>query len=346
MKTVAFVFGRFNPPTIGHGKLLDALKATAQRERADYYVFTSHSQDAKKNPLSKNQIFRYMALMFPGFKKSFRQKYKSEIRNVFDVATAFHGEYEKLVMVVGSDRVSDFTSLLNSYNGIKAKHGFYEFKEIEVISAGERDPDAVGASGMSASKMRAAAVKGDFESFKLGVPSLMSDSDTKDMFNSVRKGLKLDVIREGMKRRRGLQKPVVVEKKVQIDTKELTWQGYDTINLSTCDEAFELFDEIVNSVGEGTFTTPEKAYLKEALILTDKCLNIAQIPEEEITETDEQNYMKQAEVAIKLLETIKKRTGIPFEYSFLNDLQVKVVNSRIQPKKSFTQFSGEIYGIR
>ena len=174
MKTVAFVFGRFNPPTIGHGKLLDALKATAQRERADYYIFTSHSQDTKKNPLSKNQIFRYMALMFPSFKKAFKQKYGSnEIRNVFDVADAFHGEYEKLIMVVGSDRVDDFTSLLNSYNGIKAKHGFYEFKEIEVISAGERDPDAVGASGMSASKMRAAAVKGDFDTFKDGIfPSI------------------------------------------------------------------------------------------------------------------------------------------------------------------------------
>ena len=347
MKTVAFVFGRFNPPTIGHGKLLDALKATAQRNRADYYIFTSHSQDAKKNPLSHNQIFRYMALMFPSYKKKFRQKYgKSEIRNVFDIASAFHGEYEKLVMVVGSDRVSDFTSLLNTYNGIKAKHGFYEFKEIEIVSAGERDPDMEGATGMSASKMRAAAVKGDFDTFKDGIPSAMSDKDAKDMFNSVRTGLKLDVIREGMKRRRGLQEPVVVEKKVQIDAKELTWQGYDTINLSTCDEAFELFDEIVNSIGEGTFTTPEKAYLKEALILTDKCLTIAQIPKEKITETDEQNYMKQSEVATKLLETIEKRTGIPFEYSFLNDLQVKVVDNRVQPKKSFTQFSGEIYGIR
>ena len=79
--------------------------------------------------------------------------------------------------------------------------------------------------------------------------------------------------------------------------------------------------------------------------MTDKCLTIVQIPEEEITETDEQNYMKQSEVAIKLLETVGKRTGIPFEYSFLNDLQVKVVDN-VQPKKSFTQFSGEMYGIR
>ena len=199
---------------------------------------------------------------------------------------------------------------------------------------------------MSASKMRHAATQGDFEAFIIGASDELTVKDKRNMMNDVRKGLKLDAIREAMKRRRGLDKPVVVEPKKYLEQKELSWQGYDTINLSTCIEAFELFDEIVNSVGDGTFTTPEKAYLKEALILTDKCLTIAQIPKEKITETDEQNYMKQSEVATKLLETIGKRTGIPFEYSFLNDLQVKVVDNRVQPKKSFTQFSGEIFGIR
>ena len=166
------------------------------------------------------------------------------------------------------------------------------------------------------------------------------------MMNDVRKGLKLDSIREAMKRRRGYEKPVIVEHKDNIETKELSWQGYDTVNLSTCDEAFELFDEIINSVGEGTFTKAEFAYLKEALILTDKCLCISQVPEEEITEEDVKNYIESSDKAIKLLETVKKRTGIPFEYSFLNDLQVKVVNHRVQPRKTFTQFSGEMYGIR
>ena len=326
MKTVAFVFGRFNPPTIGHGKLLDALKATAQRMRADYYIFTSHSQDSKRNPLSKNEIFQYMALMFPSFKRSFKQKYGGkEIRNVFDVAAAFDGEYDKLVMVAGSDRVDEFTSLLNTYNGIKAKHGFYEFKEIEVISAGERDPDAEGVTGMSASKMRKAATQGDFDTFKLGVPAIMKDKDTKDMMNSVRKGLKLDTIRENMKRRRGLQEPVEIEEKQKVEPTELTYQGYETISLSTCSEAFELFDEIVNSIGEGTFTTPEKGYLKESLILVDKCLTIANTPKELIEEQDIDAYLKYSQKAIKLLEGIQKRYGIPFEYMFLNNLQVGVI---------------------
>ena len=265
-------------------------------------------------------------------------------KNVFEIAVDLNGKYDKLVMVAGSDRVDEFTSLLNSYNGIKSKHGFYEFKEIEVKSAGERDPDADGASGMSASKMRKAATQGDFKAFLLGASDELTVKDKKNMMNDVRKGLKLDTIREGMKRRRGVQDPIVAEMYSMIDATELSWQGYDTINLSTCNEAFELYDELVNSIGEASFTKPELAYLKESLILVDKCLTIAQAPEEKINEHDVRDYIQCSSKAIKLLETVGKRTGIPFNYSFLNDLQVKVVED-IQPKKSFTQFSGEMYGI-
>ena len=341
MKTAVFVFGRFNPPTIGHGKLLNALTATAQRVGGDALVYTSSTQDAKKNPLTKTQIFKYMKKAFPKEKKSFQTR--STARTAIEVAVELHEKYDKLMMVVGSDRVADFTSLLNTYNGIKSKHGFYEFKEIEIVSAGERDPDAVGASGMSASKMRAAAVQGDFDTFKDGIPSAMSDKDAKNMFNDVRAGLGLDVVREGMKRRRGLQEPVLVEKKEQIDAKELTWQGYETLNLSTCDEAYELYDELVNSISESSFTRPELAYLKESLILVDKCLTIAQAPEL-IKEQDVRDYMQYSGKAIRLLKSVGKRVGIPFNYSFLNDLQVQVAED-IKPIKTFTQFSGEMYGI-
>jgi len=249
-------------------------------------------------------------------------------------------------MVVGSDRVSDFSSLLNTYNGIKAKHGFYEFKEIDTVSAGERDPDAIGASGMSASKMRDAAVQGDFNLFRTGIPSAMNNKDAKNMMNDVRVGLKLDVIREGMRRRRGTQKTQLVTNcDLKIESKELTWQGYETLTLSTCDEAYEMYDEIVNSIVPSTFTKPELAYLKESLILVDKCLTITQVPKEMIEELDVQNYMQYSSKAIKLLENIGKRTGIPFNYSFLNDLQVQVAED-IKPIKTFTQFSGEMYGIR
>ena len=160
-----------------------------------------------------------------------------------EIAAELNGKYDKLVMVAGSDRVDEFTSLLNSYNGIKSKHGFYEYKEIDIVSAGERDPDAAGASGMSASKMREAAVQGDFDLFRTGIPSAMNNKDAKNMMNDVRVGLRLDVVREGMKRRRGVQKPLVTPTYDTIDAKELTWQGYETLNLSTCDEAYEMYDE-------------------------------------------------------------------------------------------------------
>ena len=342
MTTAVFVFGRFNPPTIGHEKLINAVIAVNQREGGTALIYGSHTQDSRTNPLSHKQKFKWLIKMFPRMKKSLQSK--ATEKNVMEIAAELNGKYDKLVMVAGSDRVDEFTSLLNSYNGIKSKHGFYEFKEIEVKSAGERDPDAEGASGMSASKMRKAATQGDFKAFLLGASDELTVNDKRNMMNDVRKGLKLDTIREGMKRRRGLQEPVEVTIATAWDAKELTWQGYDTINLSTCNEAFELYDEVVNSIGQATFTKPELAYLKESLILVDKCLTIAQAPEEKINEHDVRDYMQCSSKAIKLLETVGKRTGIPFNYSFLNDLQVKVVED-IQPKKSFTQFSGEMYGI-
>ena len=344
MSTVVFAFGRFNPPTIGHEKLINAVIAVSQREGATALIYGSHSQDSRKNPLSHSEKFKYLKKMFPRQKKILQSS--SKARNIMEIAAEMSEKHNKLILIAGSDRVTEFKSLLNSYNGKKSKHGFYEFEEIDVVSAGERDPDADGASGMSASKMREAAIKGDFESFLMGASEELTIKDKRNMMNDVRKGLKLDSIREAMKRRRGYEKPVIVEHKDNIETKELSWQGYDTVNLSTCTEAYELFDEVVNSVGEGTFSTSEKGYLKEALMLTDKCLCISQVPEEEITEEDVQNYIETSDKAIKLLETVKKRTGIPFEYSFLNDLQVKVVDNKIQPRKTFTQFSGEMYGIR
>jgi len=343
MKTAVFVFGRFNPPTIGHEKLINATIAAGQRERGDVFIYGSHSNDSKSNPLTHKEKMGYLKKMYPRLKKSIKDTAKE--RNVLEISATLTKKYDKLIMVAGSDRVDDFTSLLNSYNGIKSKHGFYEFKEIEVVSAGERDPDAEGASGMSASKMRNSAVKGDFETFLLGASSELTVKDKKKMMNDVRKGLKLDSIREAMKRRRGLEEKPVEKPITYIEATELSWQGYDTENLSTCDEAFELFDEIINSVGEGTFTKAEFAYLKEALILSDKCLTIAQVPEELIEDQDVRDYIECSNKATKLLETIRKRTGIPFNYSFLNDLQVRVVKN-VQPKKSFTKFSGEMYGVR
>ena len=344
MKTAVFTFGRFNPPTIGHEKLINAVVAVNQREGGTAYIYGSQSQDSKKNPLSHTEKFKYLKKMFPRLKSSLQSN--SKTRNIMEIAAELSGKYNKLIMVAGSDRVSEFKSLLNTYNGKKAKHGLYEFDEIEVVSAGERDPDADGASGMSASKMRKAATQGDFESFLMGVSSELTVKEKKNMMNDVRKGLRLDTLREAMKRRRGEEEKLVEKPISHVEATELSWQGYDTVSLSTCDEAFELFDEIVNSVGEGTFTNSEFAYLKEALILTDKCLTIVDTPSDILNEEDVQNYMDYSKKAISLLENVKKRTGIPFSYSFLNDLQVSMGDENTIPKKSFTQFSGEMYGVR
>ena len=182
--TAVFTFGRLNPPTIGHGKLIDAMaKQQSKNSGSKMHIFVSHSQDAKKNPLSYNKKVAYIRKMFPKYAKNVLT---SKARTIFEVAVALHDKgYKAIVMVVGSDRVAEFEKLLNEYNGVESRHGYFGFDNIEVVSAGERDPDAEGATGMSASKMRAAAVEGDFESFKKGLPSTFKDD--KKIYQDIRK---------------------------------------------------------------------------------------------------------------------------------------------------------------
>ena len=193
--TAVFTFGRFNPPTIGHEKLIKVVANTASKEGGDYFVYMSRSQDAKKNPLSYDQKMMFMKLMFPKHRSAM---IKTKARTAMEVAVQLHdmGHYSKLVMVVGSDRVKEFNKILNQYNGEKNRHGFYDFKQIEVISAGERDPDADGAEGMSASKMRAAVAAGDYDSFKMGVPAGVSEKDCHNLYNAVAKGMKMKLKEE------------------------------------------------------------------------------------------------------------------------------------------------------
>jgi len=158
--TAVFTFGRFNPPTTGHEKLLDAVANQAKKNSAPYYVFASHSENAKKDPLPYAKKLAYMRKMFP---KHARNIVVDKARQVFEIAVSLYNKgHKSVVMVVGSDRVTEFDDLLNKYNKVEGRHGYYEFESIKVLSAGERDPDAEGVSGMSASKMRAAAVKNQY----------------------------------------------------------------------------------------------------------------------------------------------------------------------------------------
>jgi len=185
--TAIFTFGRFNPPTTGHEKLIDALaKQQSKTSGSKMYVFPSQSQNPKKDPLPFALKVAYMRKMFPKYAKNIMANNK--IRMVFDIAVELHNKgHRSIVMVVGSDRVTEFEGLLNKYNGVNGRHGYYGFDNIEVVSAGERDPDAEGVSGMSASKMRAAASDGDFDSFKTGVPSGFKDA--LKLYNDVRKNM-------------------------------------------------------------------------------------------------------------------------------------------------------------
>ncbi len=183
-KKVAFTFGRFNPPTTGHEKLIQKLAS----QGGEIMVFPSHSQDPKKNPLPHPRKIAYMKKMFPRYSKSIMT---SKARNVFEISTDLYNKgYTDITMVVGSDRVKEFDALLKKYNGVKGTHGFYDFDSISVVSAGERDPDAEGVEGMSASKMRAAAVANDFDSFEMGLPRGFRDG--KKLFDDIRKAMKVN----------------------------------------------------------------------------------------------------------------------------------------------------------
>ena len=184
---VVFTFGRFNPPTTGHEKLIDKVAKSATG--ADYFIYPSFSQNSKKDPLPAPRKVAYMKAMF---KKHARNiVLKKGMNTVLDIAVDLHNRgYKDVTMVVGSDRVSEFEKLLMTYNGQDKRHGFYKFDNISIISAGERDPDAEGVSGMSASKMRAAAAENDFDTFKLGLPKRFNQG--QQLFADVRKymGLK------------------------------------------------------------------------------------------------------------------------------------------------------------
>jgi phosphopantetheine adenylyltransferase len=185
-ETVILNFGRFNPPTSGHEKLLNASMKAAN---GVHRVYASQSQDAKKNPLGYKDKIKFMRKMFPHHARHII--FDKKVRNFFDVLVKAHKDgFKKAFVVVGSDRVKEFDTVLNKYNGVKARHGFYEFDGgVKVVSAGERDPDDEGVSGMSASKLRAAAKENDLITFTKGMPKGFKGAE--DLMNAVRAGMGL-----------------------------------------------------------------------------------------------------------------------------------------------------------
>jgi hypothetical protein len=187
-KTIVFAFGRFQPPTTGHALLVSAVEKTAKSHNADAIIYASKTQDKKKNPLTVDRKIHYLKLLFPhsNFKAANDQE-----RTFMEVAKELNKKYKNLIMVAGSDRVVAFEKLLNQYNGID-----FNYDSIQVISAGERDPDADDASGMSGTKMRTVALEGNYAEFKKGLPHTVKDSDGKQLMNDIRVGMGKESITE------------------------------------------------------------------------------------------------------------------------------------------------------
>ena len=179
---VVIVFGRFNPPTTGHEKLLTAASDEAARQKADLRIYPSRSVDPKKNPLQPGAKIDYMKKMFPDYEEDIRDDANS--KTIFDVLVACQNVgYRGVTIVVGQDRLNEFQGLSQKYNG-----DLYEFEEINVVSAGERDADAEGLEGMSASKLRKAAMDGNFKEFVKGVPNIGND-EKMNLFKLLQKSM-------------------------------------------------------------------------------------------------------------------------------------------------------------
>ena len=183
-KTAVFAFGRMNPPTIGHKKLVDKMEGYP----GDHFLFLSHTQKPKTDPLSFAEKVFFAQKSFGTHVTVGNKDVKTIIQAMQHLQAS---GYNEVVYVAGSDRVESFTKLLNTYNGKD-----YEFDSIDVISAGERDPDAEGAEGMSASKLKAAAVEDDFETFKQGVAG--DERLAQMMFNKVRAGMGVNVVNDSV----------------------------------------------------------------------------------------------------------------------------------------------------
>ena len=181
--TVTVAFGRFNPPTIGHEKLMKAADKVAMG--GPLKIYPSRTQDSKKNPLDPDMKISFMKKLFPDFEENIIND--SEMKSIFNVLIAADEEgYDNVNIVVGADRQAEFENLATKYNG-----ELYNFKDIRVVSAGIRDADAEGVEGMSASKMRKAVVDGDFKAFRRGTPKELDDGDTQALFDAVRSGMKI-----------------------------------------------------------------------------------------------------------------------------------------------------------
>jgi hypothetical protein len=179
----AFCFGRMNPPTVGHGQLVDTVAQSAAG--GDYFIFTSQTQDAKKNPLDYATKVKFIKAMFP--QQANHVVYDPSLKTIMQVAAWLYNKgYRKVTFVAGSDRLENFKELLTKYNGVEGPAGMYKFDSIDFVSSGERDPDADGIAGVSASAAREAAKAGNLDAF---AQATGAGNLAQTLYNAVRKGM-------------------------------------------------------------------------------------------------------------------------------------------------------------
>ena len=184
---IVITFGRFNPPHVGHEKLINRVADEAHSSGADYMIYPSHSNDPKKNPLDFGTKLNAMQHMFPSHASNIANDPQNG-RNIFDVLKNLHTQgYDSVKVVVGDDRVKEFTNMTSKYNGKT-----YNFGKLDVVSAGERDPDSDDVEGMSASKMRKAAMENDYDAFKKGLPKDMAAKEAKAIYMQLRRSMNID----------------------------------------------------------------------------------------------------------------------------------------------------------
>ena len=191
IKHASFCFGRMNPPTLGHGQLIDTVAQAAQG--GDYFVFASGTQDKKKNPLDYATKIKFLRALFP--EQASHIVNDPTLKTIMQVAEWLYAQgYRSVTFVAGSDRLDSFKQLLTSYNGVEGKDIYYKFDAINFVSSGERDPDADGIAGISASGAREAAVNGDINAF---AQATGADKLTQPLYDAVRKGMLLESWRTG-----------------------------------------------------------------------------------------------------------------------------------------------------
>lgn len=339
-KTAVFTYGRNNPPTIGHEKLFNKTVETAKKLGAVPHIFTSHSQDNKKNPLDAETKVKLIKHAFPEAHVGSSSK---EMPSMLHIAKHLHDQGHKhLVMVAGSDRVDEYKNKLQQYNGTH-EGALYNFKSIKVVSAGQRDPDAEGAEGMSGTKLRSHAIAGNKEKFKSGLMSGMSDEHKDEVYSKVRKALKVEEVydphlkiskyqwgeKEGtdhMKKmtpgqgnfislRTKLKEQTLIE-----ETNQLEFDGIQTRNFDMCKDAYNLFKTMINDIRTGKHIGEQIGHEEDQLPYPGAIPELALRPDEIIHTqlakgiTSTSHVQKQVEVGMKMKPTRLRHMQIKTHY--------------------------------